>query len=271
MKALECDYYSPYDVMNTIEMVKTESIELDTKGKEVLYDKMNMNILYMVDMLYYEEDNETIQKILLKIREQKDIMITELREVYDNKIEKILLLQKSLINTTGTKTKKINFVKKRNTNDNDKKYECDKCGTLFMTKRNLLRHQQTTKKCNHIQIERIYTNATEKVSDINKENQIKNKNKVLKNYERTFIKKIVNNVKNKLNDYEKYKDTDEYYKDIFINKLKKIYNEKYKKYLDYKNKKKELDQKDNTGLNQLKILDKKVILIKKQKTEKIEI
>jgi len=206
-------------------------------------------ILELIEELYNEEDYERMRVIICELKEVKD-RITEQTEQKEPKEKK--------------------EIKRRNTNDNDKKYECDKCGTPFMTKRNLIRHQQTTKKCSHIQIERIYTNATEKVSDINKENQIKNKNKVLKKYDRTFIKKIVNNVKNKLNEYEKYIYSDEYYKDIFINKLRKIYNEKYKKYLDYKNKKKELDHKDNTGRNQLKKLDKKVILIKKQKTEKIE-
>jgi len=151
--------------------------------------------------------------------------ICELKEVKD-----------SIENNKGKPIKEQNEKKKRNTKEEDKNYECDNCGCRFINKKNLKRHKQT-KKCSHIYIERIYTNATEKVSEYEEENSIKNKNNVLKNYERLFIKNIVGCIKKKKREIDNYWNTEEGKWEKFILQLKHIYKKKYQKYINNKPKK----------------------------------
>jgi len=81
-------------------------------------------------------------------------------------------------------------------NIKEKKYECDSCGSLFVSERNVEHHKETTMKCSQIVCERVWTDATKRVMEKDKKdtldgNKIVNKNKLLAKYDRNFIKHLI--------------------------------------------------------------------------------
>ena len=192
---------------------------------------MSERIMELIEELYNEEDIERVRDIICELKEEKD-------KIENKEMEKGCDIFKCECRKC-VEQKRQKETKKRNVKEEDKKYECDNCGCRCINKKNLKRHK-TTKKCSHIYIERIYTNATEKVSEIEEENSIKNKNNVLKNYERLFIKKIVGCIKVKQREIANYWNTEEGKYEKFIIQLKHIYKKKYQKYINQTPKKKKI-------------------------------
>lgn len=226
-----------------IKEMNVRNVENEFFNQKLEYEIMTMNLLSMVEVLYEKSaDIPLSQRDLIdtitRLKQQKDIMITNqfMNEVYENK-------KKYIISKTNNNNEKClnlsHFPKKRNVKEEDKKWECDNCGCRFINKKNLKRHKQT-KKCSHIYVERIYTNATEKVSEYQEENCIKNKNNVLKNYERLFIKKIVGCMKKKQKEIANYWNTKEGVWEKFIFQLNHIYKKKYQKFINGMPKKKKI-------------------------------
>jgi hypothetical protein len=189
---------------------------------DIVYEKPIelANIFNQIDELYEEAGDLPLKykkmiSMLFQLKQQKD----------------------EIIDTTKNRLPRpqcedaVKLKKKRNTNEDDKRYLCDKCGCRFMRKSGLVRHLKT-KKCNHIYVERIFTNATERVSDCSIENDIKNKNNILKNYDRLFIKKIVNMVQNNTQQFMIYCGSKQNRRDRFNWKLSKIYMKKYSEYIE---------------------------------------
>jgi hypothetical protein len=80
----------------------------------------------------------------------------------------------------------------------EKKYECDSCGSMFVSEKNVKNHKRTAKKCSQIVCERIYTSATQLVmerekpkNDVIDGNRITKKNVMMGNFPRNFTKNLV--------------------------------------------------------------------------------
>jgi hypothetical protein len=167
---------------------------------------MSEKIYELIDELYDEvEDVEKIRSIICELKEMKD----------------------KLINKKENDHRK----NKRNTNDNLKKFECDKCGSRFMSKFALNRHQTTTKKCQHIRVERIFTTATDRVSDSFLENKVKNKNNRVDSWSRLQIKAFETMLDKKKKQIADFWNTEEGKHEKFMMKLRNIYKKKYAQYL----------------------------------------
>lgn len=167
---------------------------------------MSEALLYvLIDELYDEVDDvEKCQHIICELKELKDKLINK----KDNDHRK----------------------NKRNTNDNLKKFECDKCGSRFMSKFALNRHQTTTKKCQHIRVERIFTTATDRVGDSNIENKVKNKNKASDSWSRLQIKAFETMFDKKKKQIANFWNTEEGKREKFLLKLRNIYKGKLSQY-----------------------------------------
>ena len=176
---------------------------------------MSEKIYELIDELYDEvEDVEKIRSIICELKELKD----------------------NLMNKKENDHRK----NKRNTNDNLKKFECDKCGSRFMSKFALNRHQTTTKKCQHIRVERIFTTATDRVSDNVIENQVKNKNKASDGWNRLQIKAFETMLDKKKKQIANFWNTAEGKREAFMIRLRQIYKKKYSEYINEIPKKKKI-------------------------------